>query len=184
MDALVNLAWHQYYMGEPDEARVTVENEVFPLAKEYQIRVGKGAPALETPVSFFWVQLGKASSLLGQIEMAEFRKRQQAPERDWRGRAVNHLGEAVRLYTLSIAYDELFGRDFREMRSGLDLIYDELKRLNARELREVYQVVRQTQVEYCLDARSRMLTFLERSFGSPESLEEVASGLQRASLPD
>jgi hypothetical protein len=177
MDALVNLAWHEYYLQDPGEACSIVENRVFPLASEYRIEPGQGVPELETPVTFFWVQLGKANSLLGQIEMDEFHKQQDQRGADWQLHADDHLRQAARYYTLAIAYDQLFGRDFREMRRGLDLIYDELKRLNSRELGVVFEVAKQTQDEYCLRKPCRMLKFLKQSFGSPEGLDEVSGDL-------
>ncbi len=156
VDAHVNLAWLYYYVRDNEKARAEAETVIQRIDQRYHI-TSNGWPDQSLPQAFFWVQLGKACLLLGQIAFREF-QRSQGPA---------HLEKAARYYTLALAYNELFAPDFRDVRRGQDRIYDRLKGLNTQEFQAVYQGIRQAIYEYSLPTPTRMQQFL-KDFGLPE----------------
>lgn len=173
VDALVNLAWLRYYtelyVGTPDfdKARALLEDEVLAQVEEiipatYHITpVGEtrgGPPTLEPErmIIPFVVQSGKLELLRGQIAFNRFI---QSGNKE-----TSALKEAVEHHTLSLAYDTLFSEQvFRDMRRGMDRIYDRLRTLNIQELKIVHETLAGIEGKYGLGP-SRMGRFLvERS---------------------
>lgn len=179
VDALVNLTWLCYYVNDFDGARQIIEQQVYELVKEYRTLENPQLLQPADPNAFIWVQLGKSHLLLGQIAFDQYHALDQ--ERKRTGGEVetseDFLRRAAWHYTFSLAYDELFAKDFRDLRAGLDAIYRNLKKLNPRELQSVYQAVKQTAQNFDLDQRgpSRMQIFLEKSFGIRNGDEQVLS---------
>lgn len=177
VDALVNRAWLRFYVKDTVGARQIIEGEVYPLAQEYRIVEKQGPPELPDSNAFLWVQLGKANLLLGQIAFDEYRvKYDELKQAGADTAAVTYLlQEAARYFTLSLAYDELFASDFRDLRAGLDVIYRDLKVLNPAELRIVYEATRETAKDFGLDrsGSSRMQVFMEKSFGLKNGNQKV-----------
>ncbi|GAB4534959.1 MAG: hypothetical protein Kow0063_18620 [Anaerolineae bacterium] len=184
VDALVNLGWLRYYTelyaGAPgfDQAQASLEKEVLTQVRQaipgsYRIterRTGTlgemqgGLPTLlsQRIISSFLVQLGKLELLYGQIAFNRFL---QSGNQD-----IDALKEATEHYTLSLAYDTLFSDQiFRDMRRGMDRMYERMKLLNPRELGVVYDTVLSVEEKYGL-GESRMRKFLRESFGPRELL--------------
>ncbi|MGD8626541.1 MAG: tetratricopeptide repeat protein, partial [Anaerolineae bacterium] len=174
MDAFVNLAWHHYYLDDPGQARLVLEQRAFPLAEDYLITREGGVPQLTDPITFYWVLLGKAHFLLGEMEMDAFRELDCWRPDCWEEEAGQRLAAAGEYYTLAVAYDQLFGYDFREMRRGLDLIYHRLKKLNDEELGVVYDAAHETARDYDLKKPPRFARFLEETFGLRTPRAEVS----------
>jgi hypothetical protein len=85
-----------------------------------------------------------------------------------RAERLEQLEEAGRHYTLSLAYDQLFAPDFRDLRRGMERIYDSLKGLNRKEeFPALYRGVDGVTEKYKLPTPTRMHRFLEESFGPP-----------------
>jgi len=158
VDAQVNLAWLHYYLERGDEAQQTLKEVLDRVPSEYHITSEHGLPDRDLPQTFLWVQLGKAHLLYGQIAMRLFQE-SRGPER------LEHLETAARHYTLSLAYDELFAPDFRDMHRGMERIYDSLKKLNREEFLAVRRGVDGTAEEYHLPEPTRVHRFLSESFG-------------------
>lgn len=177
VDALVNLAWLRYYVKDPDGARQIIEQQVYALADQYRTLEGPRLPPPTDPNTFIWVQLGKSQLLLGQIAFDRYQVLDQ--QRKQTGVEVEpsepFLRQAALHCTLSLAYDELFANDFRDLRAGLDTIYRNLKKLNSEELQTVYRAVRQTAEDSHLDSPSQMQVFLEKSFGLRNGAEQDLS---------
>jgi len=155
VQAQVNLAWLYHYVGQDDRASAELRRAIAHVGPEYLITQHSGLPKRDLPVSYFWVQLGKAHLLLGEIAMAEYR-------------SITHLDkltEAARMYTLSLAYDRLYAPDFRDMRRGKDRIYDNFKTLKAEEFPAVYKSVSDTEQAFRMQSPSLMSSFLLESFG-------------------
>ena len=159
VDAQVNLAWLYHYIEQDDKARQQLDEAVGRVPPEYYIRPKRGLPDRNLPQTFLWVQLGKAQLLYGQIAMREFQ----------RTKGLEHLETTARHYTLSLAYDELFAPDFRDMRRAMALMYDNLKALNVKEFEAVYSSVDKTAEEYDLEKPTRMHEFLTKRFGPREN---------------
>ncbi|GAB4412251.1 MAG: hypothetical protein Kow00123_26040 [Anaerolineales bacterium] len=150
IDAEVNLAWLYHY---------AVNDKAAEQAAESARRSACGALGLgerEIPKkdrrldqSFLLVQLGKIELLLGEIALQR-----------------NDLVAAGEHFAASLAYDERYAPDFRDMRRGLDKMYTLLKDLNADEFKEILKGVNQATENYKnLSSPTRMHAFLEESFG-------------------
>ncbi|HEY76238.1 MAG TPA: AAA family ATPase [Thermoflexia bacterium] len=191
MEALVNLAWLYYYLDPLDPGRMDyletdeegkVERKLQEAEKvrpkEYEIReFVKSKPAREQVVLPFLIQSGKAELLRGQIAFNRYQN----------GGKEDNLKEAVRHYLLSLAYDAMFfTHSFRDMRRGMDRIYERLCQLRPRDLRKVWEWTEQFEEEYGLGEMivdektgwkgSRFKRFLADSFGPPEWLYEIVEG--------
>jgi tetratricopeptide (TPR) repeat protein len=155
VEAQVNLAWLHYYVGEIKQALEELESVMRRVPREYHITSEDGLPSKDLPLTFYWAQMGEACLLRGQMFMDEFRESQK----------LDALENAVRWYTLSLAYNELYASLSRDIRHGLERIYDNLKELNVREeFPAVRRAVDEAAREYHLPKRTRMHEFLDDSF--------------------
>jgi tetratricopeptide (TPR) repeat protein len=168
IDALVNLAWLYYYVLRDEDAKHVLDEAVKLIPPAYYITPRErglgGLPILdkERATIPFTVQLGKAELLRGQITFNYF---ERSGNKD-----TDLLKAAAERYTLSSEYDRLFSEQvFRDMRRGMDRIYERLRTLSVRELQVVYDAVTKTERQYGL-SKSYMRQFLEESFGPPEML--------------
>lgn len=169
VDALVNLAWLYYYAGQENNASKVLEKvyEIIPpeyRIKPYQKGLG-GLPILDEKEAVipFLTQLGKMELLHGQMAFNRY-----AQERDPRA-----LRDAIRHYTLAMAYDTQFRtQEFRDLRRAKDRMYERLKVLNANEMLIVYDTVEETERRFHLGT-SAMREFLKRNFGTRD---DFASG--------
>lgn len=165
VDALVNLAWLYYYLGQEDDAIKILKERVEPLIPApyritpYERGLG-GFPILDEKEAIlpFLTQSGKMELLRGQIAFNHFA----------RTRDKSALKEAVARYTLALAYDTLFrNQEFRDLRRAKDRIYERLKGLNANEMLVAYNTVENVERTYRLGT-SVMRKFLQRNFGRRE----------------
>jgi tetratricopeptide (TPR) repeat protein len=155
VDAHVNLAWLHYYMRDNDRAEQEALHTIEIMPSEYHITRGHGLPNETLPHAFFWVQLGKACSLIGQIAMRRFN-----------AGSSTALEQAGLYFTLSLAYDELFAPDFRDMRRVMDRLYDRLVKLNEEEFKQFHRGIVRAAREYRLKSPLRIKRFLE-DYGLP-----------------
>jgi tetratricopeptide (TPR) repeat protein len=178
VDALVNLAWLYFYTGESEQAQKTVEEAKAIVPGKYYII--QGVPQVDDPMAFFWVQLGKMHLLQGRMILQHYWKK---PSVKGEVRDDKMLREVTEHFTLTLAYDELFSDDFRDMQRAKDTMYKALKGVNVRELETLYEGVAQTAKKYGLErrpkeigqpARPRMRNFLEEYFGPPEEYEAIS----------
>jgi hypothetical protein len=159
VDAQVNLAWLYAYADKDDRAETELQKAIERVPEEYRIAPLRGLPDAALPQSFLWVQMGKAHLLLGELAIGRYR-------RCVGQECLDHLETSAQDYTLSLAYDELFAHDFRDMRRGMERIYDALKKLNRREeFPAVYRGIDKAAEKYDLDLPTRMHRFLDESFG-------------------
>lgn len=150
VDAQVNLAWLYHYAGRAEDAVTMAENAKKRIPSEFYITEQQGVPAEaeKLPQAFLLVQLGKVEMLLGEIAL--------------QGKGWVAAGKH---FALSLAYDQLYAPDFRDMRRGMDKMYTLLKSLNADELGEVLKGVNEAAEQYRLRTPTRMHRFLADSFG-------------------
>lgn len=162
VDALVNLAWLNYYIRRYDLAGSCLDQAQELIPQHYYITPSQKGPTLdkEQVVVPFLVQLGKAELLRGEIAFDQFGEHKD----------ISALKNAGEHYTLSLEYDMLFSsRTARDVRRGMDRIYERLKQLNISEMRAVCNAVADAEKQYGLGI-SQMRRFLEENFGPWDSL--------------
>ncbi len=164
VDALVNLAWLHYYIGDPKEAERILTDEVRGMIDDrYFFSRDHGAFEMDDAVPWFWVQLGKADLLLGQIH---FDRYQELCREDNYTGAEDELRKAAHVWALSLAYNRRYGEDFRDLGRGLDDIYRNMSVLNIDEMDSMVKSVQQTYVEYHVDEKYRLFErFIRERFG-------------------
>ena len=158
VDAQVNLAWLHHYMHEDRATEEQIDGAKKRIPPDYYIDLERGLPNRKLPQSFLWVQLGKMSLLQGEIVRRRYHE----------SKKLELLEETARYYTLSLAYDELFADDFRDMRRAKDLMYDRLKTLSEEEFRAIHRGIDDAAEKFHLEKPqkpARMRTFLEKQFG-------------------
>ncbi|RMF33207.1 MAG: hypothetical protein D6759_07270, partial [Chloroflexi bacterium] len=178
VDAQVNLAWLYFYAGRPEKAEETVETVFQSLPADFFITPERGTPRRDLSPAFFWVQIGKAHMLLALMAMDRFRSAYEHLRAEGKGREEaleatrDLLQKGVEHFTLALAHDVLYAPDFRDLRRGKNLFYQNLKGLNPVELRLAYETALQVEQACRLDENpARQL--LEEYFGLPEAYEEV-----------
>ncbi len=148
VDAQVNLAWLYHYAGDDQLATSTAEDARKSACQVLEIGE-REIPEKRLPQSFLLVQLGKIELLLGEIALILMKDFVTAGEH----------------FAASLAYDEKYAPDFRDMRRGLDRMYTLLKGLNAEEFAKVLEGVDRAASNYRSLSPTRMKTFLRESFG-------------------
>ncbi|MBN1954660.1 MAG: tetratricopeptide repeat protein [Anaerolineae bacterium] len=169
IDALVNLAWLYYYVKQPEQAAAILDHEVQPIIPdEYFIREGKGEPLeRERLHSFFWTQLGKAEMLRGLIAHRQYDDKPSIKD----GVRDELLWvQVAEHFALTIAYSQLFAEDYRDLRAAKNMMYADLKGLNAQELAALYTGGERTAQRYNL-GKPALQTFLEDYFGPSEAFD-------------
>ncbi len=148
VDAQVNLAWLYHYAGRDDIAQQTADEARRKIFETLGARERQILRKRKLQQSFLLVQLGKIELLQGEIAL--------------QGGEFKSAGEH---FTLSLAYDEKYAEDFRDMRRGMDRMYALLKGLNAGELGQVLEGIEQAAKTCSLSRPTRMHRFLQDSFG-------------------
>ncbi|MGQ9803884.1 MAG: tetratricopeptide repeat protein [Anaerolineae bacterium] len=149
VDALVNLAWLYHYAGRDQDAEKTAKEAKGKIPAEFYITEQGIPPEREKLLqAFLFVQLGKIEMLLGEIALHE-----------------GNLEAAGEHLALSLAYDELYATDFRDMRRGMDRMYALLKTLGADKMGSVRKGIDKAAETYRLKKPTRMHQFLKDSFG-------------------
>lgn len=164
IDALVNLAWLYYYVSDFEKAReVLMERVRSRLGDEYLYTREHGVDTGPTTVSWNWVQLGKANVLLGMIFFDEYKEANRLKNK---ALAEQKLRQAAHNWTLSMAYNRLYGEDFRDFAKGRDDVYEKLEQLNMEEMNWVKSSMEQTHEEYHIDGPQRAFEqLLKQRFG-------------------
>jgi len=164
IDALVNLAWLYYYAGSAKTAEDVLRNRVRDrLGDEHLFTTGHGVDASHAPTSWNWVQLGKANVLLGMIHFSQYKQANQTKRRP---EAEQKLRQAAHNWTLSMAYNSLYGKDFRDFTKGREDVYECLEQLNTEEMNWVVDSMKRTHREYHVTEEQRAFEqFLKDRFG-------------------
>lgn len=138
VDALVNLAWLYYYVGDSGKAIQTIEG--MEIDERYLFKKNYLPIKLDDLIPWHWVQLGKANLLLGIIA---FDKYEKANMQQNNKEAKNHLVKLGQFWTFSLGYNDLYGKDFRDLKRVRQDIYDRLRVLNIDEMKWVQEGARQ-----------------------------------------
>lgn len=164
IDALVNMAWLYYYADHAEKARSILRDKVRDRSGHSHLyTVEHSADENSVPTSWNWVQLGKANILLGMIYFDEYK--QANLEKD-KAKAEHMLRQAAHYWTLSMAYNSLYGRDFRDFTKGREDVYERLEQLNPVELDWVVDSMKQTHKQYHIAEEQRSFEqLLKERFG-------------------
>lgn len=143
IDALVNMAWLYYYVNDLEKAREILKKDVRNyIGDQYLFTIEHGV-VREALNPWHWVQLGKANVLLGAMFFDEYLK---APKDS--PLAKQKLQQAAHNWTLSMAYNTLYSKDFRDYKKGREDIYKRLSTLNSQEMKWVRESMERTHNEY------------------------------------
>lgn len=164
IDALVNMAWLYYYVGDvrtaEDILRIRVRDR---LEDEHLFTRTHGVGETLSSSSWNWVQLGKANILLGRIHFDQYRLADKMKNKI---QAELNLRHAAHNWTLSMAYNSLYGKDFRDFMKGREEVYECLEYINMEELGWVVDSMNQTHREYHIGEEQRAFgQFLKERFG-------------------
>lgn len=157
--ALVNLAWLYYYVLEDEKAERQVKEakSLIPLRYHIPLPEDQQRPRAEEAVIPYALELGKAELLLGQVAFNAYKKHKQGRKHDQQ-EAETFLREAIKHYTLSLAYDTLFLElSTRDSRRGMDRIYANLSTLDKT---YVVKLTEEVVRDLGLDENTRMLRFV------------------------
>jgi tetratricopeptide (TPR) repeat protein len=150
IDALVNMAWLFYYLGDLEKAReILAKNVRDYIGDEYLFSKEHGV-VQKTPTPWHWVQLGKANVLLGMMFFDEYLNSPKDSQL-----SKQKLQQAAHNWTLSMAYNTLYGKDFRDFKKGREDVYKRLSTLNSQEMRWVRQSMERTHNEYHIPNEQR-----------------------------
>jgi len=150
-DSLVNLAWLYYYIGDFSKARDLLDTKGRAQIKDEYLYTKEHEAASRIPIPWHWVQLGKAYVLLGMMVYDEYRDvRANDPEK-----AQKKLRQAAHNWTISMAYNKLYGSVFRDFSKGRDDVYSRLSELNLQEMEWVKDSMEQTHREYHIPESGR-----------------------------
>lgn len=144
VDALVNLAWLGYVANDLHTMDDAIHRAEVVVPTEYWLNPATGRPDIEKDEAqaLLWPQLGKLYALYGHRDFTS------QPSPVLLGQPMLH--NLTRHYVLSIAYNTLFGKDYRDLRRVKADIYANLKRLSAEQLREVAQATQKVEEEFNL----------------------------------
>lgn len=143
VDARVNLAWMYYYVDNFNEAEKILND--LNIEEQYFIKQDKPSSMTNTITPWYWVQLGKANLLLGKMA---FDKYKQANTQQAVDEVKMQLKKAAHYWMLSIAYNEKYRPDFRDLIRGRQEIYNCLRVLNFEEMKWVKDGIKQAYEMY------------------------------------
>ena len=134
VDALVNLAWLDYYLLEKDEVvseksdvvkAIHIAEEAFPSENEMRKR----------PQTFG--QKGKLFVLKGHLAFREFQQTRQRITKGMPDEIVKTLYLVAEYYTQALEFNKEFALDYQGMRQAKNNIDTNLRLLNGAEMREI-----------------------------------------------
>ena len=144
-DSLVNLAWMYYYVDNFKSARKTINYILQAIDNRYLFTEGRAPIKTDEPIRWFWVQLGKSYLLLGKIAFDEYAEANKHSNDD---EAKEKLMAAGSAWVLSIAYNEKYKEEFRDLVEGRKGIYKCLGSLNSKEIELVREGIHKVYDEF------------------------------------
>ena len=160
VDALVNLAWMYYYVGDFEKAQKGVDSII--IDDQYLFTKTHAPLVRDDLVPWYWVQLGKANLLLGKMA---FDRYEEANARNDFGAVELQLEKVAHYWMLSIAYYLVYGKAFRDFVLGRKLISNCLRTFNSQEIEWVRHGIHKAYKMY-FDAHELMSfeTFIAEQF--------------------
>lgn len=153
IDALVNMAWLYYYAGEFSKSRGILAERVRDQIGDEYLYTKRHSAKGDVPTPWHWVQLGKANVLLGMMFFDEYRD----PHNKSLQLEETKLRQAAHNWALSMAYNKLYGNNFRDFNKGREDVYSRLTELNIQEMKWVRDSMEKTYKEYHIPEDGRAL---------------------------
>ena len=145
VDALVNKAWMYFYVENFEKAS-EVLNSMFEIIEPQYLYTKERIPLrLEEHIPWYWVQLGKAYLLLGKISFKKYEIAHKSGDEQREAAELKYIG---RYWTLSLAYNAQYSKDFRDVKSGRKEIYKCLYDRNSQEWDWVRDGIKSAKKEY------------------------------------
>lgn len=134
VDALVNLAWLEFYLLE-DEEDLSDDHPLSIAIKKAEKAFPKDAKMDEQPQ--VWAQKGKLSTLKGHLAYRQFMKKRQEERKGISDEMKRMLEQIAEDYGHALDFSSRFALDYQGIRQAKDGIFARLRRLNAAEIRVV-----------------------------------------------
>jgi len=131
IDAFVNEAWMYYYVDDFENTQKVLDQALQMVDTRYFFTKEKMQQRDDEFIPWFWVQLGKAYLLLGKMTFDKYE--QENGQGNWK-EAEMLLRRTAQYWTLSLAYNERYGKSFRDNLTGRKEIYNCLGILNVKEI--------------------------------------------------
>ena len=167
VEAVVDEAWLEYYMGRVEKANVKIEEALRLIPEDYKVEKlpkepGKFEEFSRNACLPFWAQLGKMEVLRGVMVFDEFKE----------SKSEDKLKEAIKHFARGLAYNELVSEHSHGFHLALFTVYDRLKGLNVEEIKKAYgaleELEREEEAFKLGRERVRLWDKMEKWFGSYE----------------
>lgn len=134
VDALVNLAWLEFYMLE-DDKEVSEGHAIWTAVKAAEDAFPSEIEMDKQPQ--VWAQKGKLYALKGHLAYREFVQQRQKEPKGISSEIEGALKQVGENYARGLDYSSRFALDYQGIRQAKDGISERLKLLNAAEMRVV-----------------------------------------------
>ncbi len=141
VDALVNMAWTDYYMANFEQAEKTVIRALGKIESSYFFTKEREPFIDNETIPSLWSQISEAYLLLGRIS---FSKYEQALEQKSTRGVESKLKEMAQNWTLSLAYNGKYGKGGRDATGWRKVIYNCMSGLNSEEIFWVREGIKTT----------------------------------------
>ena len=132
VDALVNLAWLKFYMLEPEED-VSEKHSIYAFVNETEKAFPNEAEIDKQPQ--VWAQKGKLYVLKGNLAYRRLEQQRLKEPKGISQTITTILEDTATNYARGLDYSSRFASDYQGIRRAKDSIFENLKRLNAAEMR-------------------------------------------------
>jgi tetratricopeptide (TPR) repeat protein len=134
VDALVNLAWLEYYLLDEDED-ASSEHPITDVIQDAEEAFPSDIEIQKQPQ--VWAQMGKLYVLKGHLAVRKFEQQRKIMTKGLPEDMQQTLRQVAENYALSLDFSVRFEDDYQGIRRSKDDISDQLKLLNASEMRVV-----------------------------------------------
>ena len=166
-DVAMGQAWLYYYLNEEEKLQAhlqKIEDEIRSRFPAYLITEKRLPEVQDDTLLGIFTQIARMHVLKGVQAMDAFERSEKKPP-------YEELKTAAREFTIAMEYDHLIAEDFRDLRRAMNVIYERLKGLNAREMKAFYESVKETAQEFGWEP-CHFLEKLEDHFGPYEIISE------------
>lgn len=139
VDALVNLAWLEFYVLEEDE-EIAENHVVWVAVKAAEKAFPSDAEMDKQPQ--VWAQKGKLYVLKGNLTYRRFKQQRFKEPKGISQTITAILEEAAASYARGLEYSSRFASDYQGIRRAKDTIFENLRRLNVAEMRVICSQVK------------------------------------------
>lgn len=152
-DALINLGFLSYYAQDSSGTQDAIGRARSAFPSGYWLRPETGQPGIarSEASALLWTQLAKLHTLHGHTAFDEY-KQEQSQEA---------LQQAVEQYLLSLEYNTLYSPDHPGIRIMKDQVFDRLKTVPGRDMREVAKYIKHVEVKYHKQESSQLRELLQ-----------------------